>query len=118
MALMDSKGMSKNDPILIRAYKKESEMEVWKRGSNGRYALLKTYPDLPLVGPARAEGPRGRPSGAGGLLHDHARADEPELATTTCRSTPASRMPMTSSIGRTGSLLMVHGSCSSPAASP
>ena len=32
MALMASKGMSKNDPILIRAYKKESEMEVWKRG--------------------------------------------------------------------------------------
>ena len=42
MALMDTKGMSKNDPILIRAFKKESEMEVWKRGSNGKYALLKT----------------------------------------------------------------------------
>ena len=28
----DGKGMSQNDPILMRAYKKESEIEVWKRG--------------------------------------------------------------------------------------
>ena len=42
MALMSTKGMSKDDPILVRAYKKESELEVWKRGSNGKYALLKT----------------------------------------------------------------------------
>ena len=44
LALMASKGMSQNDLILMRAYKKESEIEVWKRGSDGRYALLKTYP--------------------------------------------------------------------------
>ena len=44
MALMSAKGMSKNDPILVRAYKKESEMEVWKRGADGKYALLKTFP--------------------------------------------------------------------------
>src|SRR3712207_9240971 len=43
MALMASKGMSKTDPILIRAFKKESEMELWKRGSDGKYALFKTY---------------------------------------------------------------------------
>ena len=73
MALMDSKGMSKNDPILIRAYKKESEIEVWKRGSQRQVRPAQDLSDLPLVGPARAEDPRGRPSGAGGLLHDHAR---------------------------------------------
>ena len=44
MSLMAAKGMSKSDPILIRSYKKEAEMEVWKRSANGRYALLKTYP--------------------------------------------------------------------------
>ena len=44
MALMSSKGMAPSDPILIRAYKKESEMEVWKRGRDGRYARLKTLP--------------------------------------------------------------------------
>jgi murein L,D-transpeptidase YafK len=44
MALMASKGMTKNDPIVIRSFKKEAEMEVWKRGQDGRYALLKTYP--------------------------------------------------------------------------
>jgi len=42
MALMSSKSMSPSDPILIRAFKKESEMEVWKRGRDGRYALLNT----------------------------------------------------------------------------
>jgi murein L,D-transpeptidase YafK len=35
MALMASKGMSQNDPILVRAFKKESEIEVWKRGADG-----------------------------------------------------------------------------------
>src|SRR3712207_6432692 len=43
-ALMNSKGMSPGDPILMRAYKKESELEVWKRGRDGKYALLKSYP--------------------------------------------------------------------------
>ena len=44
LALMGEKGMSRNDPILVRAYKKESEIEVWKRGQDGKYAHLKTYP--------------------------------------------------------------------------
>lgn len=40
---MAERGMGPSDSILIRAYK-EAEIEVWKRGSDGRYALLKTYP--------------------------------------------------------------------------
>ena len=44
LALMQTKGMQQSDPILIRIFKKEAEMEVWKRGGDGRYALLKTYP--------------------------------------------------------------------------
>jgi len=34
LALMGEKGMSRNDPILVRAHKKESELEVWKRGQD------------------------------------------------------------------------------------
>ena len=34
---------------------------------------------LRMVGRARAEESRGRPAGAGGLLHDHPGADEPEV---------------------------------------
>ena len=35
LASMSAKGMTKSDPILVRTYKKESEMEVWKRGADG-----------------------------------------------------------------------------------
>ena len=58
--------MSKNDPILIRSYKKEAEMEVWKRSANGRYALLKTYPICRWsgqLGPKVREGDRQAPEG-------------------------------------------------------
>jgi hypothetical protein len=40
LALMAEKGMSPSDPILMRAYKKESELEVWKRRADGKYASL------------------------------------------------------------------------------
>src|SRR4051812_467367 len=44
LALMSEKGTSKDAPILIRTYKKEAEFEIWKKRSDGRYALLKAYP--------------------------------------------------------------------------
>ena len=58
--------MSKSDPIVIRSYKKESEMEVWKRGSDGKYALLKTFPICRWsgqLGPKTREGDRQAPEG-------------------------------------------------------
>ncbi len=112
MALMSTKGMSKDDPILIRAYKKESELEVWKRGSNGKYALLKTYPICRWsgqLGPKTREGDRQVPEGFYTV-------------------TPAQMNPNSSyylsfdtgypnaydrSFGRNGGDIMVHGSCSS-----
>ena len=44
LAEMRGKGMTPADPILIRIFKKESELEVWKRDRSGQYALLKTWP--------------------------------------------------------------------------
>ena len=44
LALMSERGMEPAAPILMRSFKKESEIEIWKLGSNGKYALLKTYP--------------------------------------------------------------------------
>ena len=38
------KNMPKDSPILIRIFKEESELEVWKQDTSGRYALLKVYP--------------------------------------------------------------------------
>src|SRR5829696_7893214 len=66
LALMSSKGMSPSDPILIRAYKKESEMEVWKHGRDGRYALLRTLPICRWsgqLGPKVRQGDRQAPEG-------------------------------------------------------
>ena len=112
LALMSTKGVSPADPILMRAYKKESEIELWKRGEDGKYALLKTYPMCRWsgqLGPKIREGDRQAPEGFYAV-------------------TPASMNPNSSlylsfnlgypneydrSLGRTGAHLMVHGSCSS-----
>src|SRR5262245_28524464 len=44
VATMNAKSMSPADPILVRVFKQESELEIWKRDRSGRFALLKTYP--------------------------------------------------------------------------
>jgi murein L,D-transpeptidase YafK len=112
MALMSTKGMSKEDPILVRAYKKESELEVWKRGSNGKYALLKTYPICRWsgqLGPKTREGDRQVPEGF--------------YTVTPAQMNPNSAYYLSfdtgypnafdRSFGRNGGDIMVHGSCSS-----
>ncbi|MEE1612447.1 murein L,D-transpeptidase family protein [Microvirga sp. CF3016] len=112
MALMASKGMSQNDPILMRAYKKESEIEVWKRGPDGRYALLKTYPMCRWsgqLGPKTREGDRQAPEGF--------------YTVAPAQMNPNSSFHLSFDLGypnaydrahgRTGAHLMVHGSCSS-----
>ena len=66
LALMAEKGMSPSDPILVRAYKTESELEVWKRRADGRYAHLKTYPICRWsgqLGPKIRQGDRQGPEG-------------------------------------------------------
>jgi len=112
MALMETKGMSRNDPILMRAYKKESEIEVWKRGRDGKYALLKTYPMCRWsgqLGPKTREGDRQAPEGF--------------YTVTPAQMNPNSSFHLSFDLGypnmydrahgRTGAHLMVHGSCSS-----
>ena len=42
--LMRGKNTSPADPMLIRIYKKEAELEIWKRSTGGRYIRLKTFP--------------------------------------------------------------------------
>ena len=71
--------MSKDQPILIRSYKKESELEVWKRKADGQYALLKTFPMCRWsgqLGPKVREGDRMAPEGFYAITPG---ADEPEL---------------------------------------
>ena len=112
MALMSAKGMQASDPILLRSYKKESELEVWKMAGDGKYVLLKTFPICRWsgqLGPKVREGDRQAPEGFYTI-------------------TPAQMNPNSSyylsfdtgfpnaydrAHGRSGMHLMVHGSCSS-----
>lgn len=112
VALMTSKSMVAGAPILMRAFKKESELEVWMRGNDGRYAHLKTYPICRWsgqLGPKTREGDRQAPEGF--------------YAVTPAAMNPNSSLYLSFDLGypneldrahgRTGSHLMVHGSCSS-----
>ncbi|GJE10215.1 MULTISPECIES: L,D-transpeptidase family protein [Methylobacterium] len=112
VALMQSKGMQPSDPILIRTYKKEAEMEVWKRGGDGRYALLKTYPICRWsgqLGPKTREGDRQAPEGfytiTPGLMNPNSSY---YLSFDTGFPNAVDRAN-----GRSGRYLMVHGTCSS-----
>lgn len=112
LSLMSQKGMSKNDPILVRAYKKESELEVWKRGGDGRYALLKTYPICRWsgqLGPKMREGDRQAPEGFYTITPAQMNPNSAYyLSFDTGYPNAYDR-----SLGRTGAHLMVHGTCSS-----
>src|SRR6267378_2936659 len=44
IADMTAKDMDLQSPMLVRLFKQEAELEVWKQDRSGRFALLKTYP--------------------------------------------------------------------------
>lgn len=112
MSLMSEKGMTKSDPILVRSYKKESEMEIWKKRSDGQYALLKTYPICRWsgqLGPKNKEGDRQAPEGFYTVTPSMMNPNSSYyLSFDTGYPNALDR-----SLGRSGSNLMVHGSCSS-----
>jgi len=66
VAELEAKQMNKDSPILVRIFKEESEMEVWKKNRGGEFALLKTYPICRWsgdLGPKKKEGDRQAPEG-------------------------------------------------------
>ena len=112
MATLEKKGMSKEAPILIRAFKEESELEVWKQDSTGHFALLKIYPICRWsgeLGPKMKQGDRQAPEGF--------------YTITPAQMNPNSAYYLSFNLGYpnaydrahgyTGSNLMVHGNCSS-----
>src|SRR4051794_26999239 len=108
LALMAEKGMSSSDPILVRAYKTESELEVWKRRADGNYAHLKTYPICRWsgqLGPKIREGDRQAPEGFYMVTPGQMNPDSANyLAFDTGFPNEYDRAH-----GRTGAYLMVHG---------
>src|SRR5579862_4152787 len=66
LALIKQKKMPKNSAILMRIFKEEAELEVWKQDTTGRYELLKTFPICRWsgdIGPKEHEGDRQTPEG-------------------------------------------------------
>jgi murein L,D-transpeptidase YafK len=111
-ALLDKKGMPVDSPILVRVFKEEAELEVWKQDKSGQYALLKTYPICRWsgeLGPKIKEGDRQAPEGF--------------YSITPGQMNPNSSYYLAFNLGfpnafdkahdRTGQFLMVHGDCSS-----
>ncbi len=109
---MKAKGMAQNAPIMLRIFKVENEMEVWKQTHTGRYALLNTYEICKWsgkLGPKFKEGDRQAPEG---FYHVNKRLMNPN-----------SSYHLSFNMGfpntfdrahdRTGTYLMIHGACSS-----
>jgi murein L,D-transpeptidase YafK len=111
-AAMTDKNMDAQSPVLIRLFKQEAELEVWKQDRNGQFALLKTYPICRWsgdLGPKVREGDRQAPEGFYAISPTQM---NPQSAYYLSFNTGFPNA-FDKSLGRTGSELMVHGDCSS-----
>ncbi|HEV7439487.1 MAG TPA: murein L,D-transpeptidase family protein [Methylobacterium sp.] len=112
LAAMASKGVTAQSPVLFRAYKRESEIEVWKKNPAGRFVLVKSFPICRWsgqLGPKRKNGDRQTPEGF--------------YTVPKRQMNPNSRYYLSFDVGYpnaydrahggTGSAVMVHGVCSS-----
>jgi murein L,D-transpeptidase YafK len=110
LSLLRQKKMPKFSPIVMRVFKEEAELEVWKQDTTGRFEILKTYPICRWsgdLGPKMQEGDRQAPEGF--------------YAITPALMNPNSNYYLSINTGypnsfdkankRDGSLLMIHGDC-------
>ena len=109
---MESLDMDRAAPVLIRIYKEESTLEVWKQDRNGKFALLNSYPICKFsgnLGPKLMQGDYQAPEGFYDITSGQMNPNSSEyLAFNTGFPNAFDR-----SLGRTGSFLMVHGGCRS-----
>jgi len=111
-ALLAEKGMNEEQPILVRIFKAESELEVWKAKDDGRFYHFKTYPICSYsggLGPKLSQGDRQAPEGFYLVSVD--------------QLNPQSKYHLAFNVGfpnaydkaygRTGADIMVHGDCTS-----
>lgn len=109
-ARLDRNKMPKHSPIVVRLFKEEAELEVWKQDTTGRFQILKTYPICRWsgdLGPKWYEGDRQAPEGFYTIT--------PE------QMNPNSNFHLSINFGfpnsfdrankRNGSFLMIHGDC-------
>jgi murein L,D-transpeptidase YafK len=109
---MESLNMDRAAPILIRIYKEESTLEVWKQDRTGRFALLKAYPICKFSGkpgPKITEGDHQAPEGFYDITPDKMNPFSSQYLSFNIGFPNA----FDRSLGRTGNFLMVHGGCKS-----
>ena len=110
--LLGKKGMTEQQPIFIRIFKAESELEVWKQRQDGYFYLFKSYPICHWsgeLGPKRRQGDKQAPEGF--------------YTVNKYQLNPNSKFHLSFDLGypnafdrahdRTGDFLMVHGKCKS-----
>ncbi len=111
-AAMSAKGMKPESPVLVRIFKQESELEVWKVDKTGNYALFKTYPMCRWsgkLGPKTKSGDRQAPEG---FYHVSSSMLNPNSQYYVSFNLGYPNR-LESALGYTGEALMVHGACSS-----
>ena len=111
-AAMAKRGMRTESPVLVRIFKAESELEIWKVDKSGRYALFKTYPMCRWsgkLGPKTKAGDRQAPEG---FYHVSAGMLNPQSQFYVSFNLGYPNR-LESALGYTGEALMVHGACSS-----
>lgn len=112
VAEMSRKSMSPSSPILVRIFKQESELEIWKQDRTGKYALLKTYPMCRWsgkLGPKTREGDRQAPEG---FYHVNAGMLNPTSQYYLSFNLGYPNR-LEAALGYSGDALMVHGACTS-----
>src|SRR5215467_4251160 len=112
LALLRQQKMPKHSPIVVRIFKEEAELEVLKQDSSGHFQLLKTFPICRWsgdLGPKLHQGDRQAPEGFYTVT--------PELMNPNSNYYLAINTGFPNSFdkanNRNGSLLMIHGDCSS-----
>jgi murein L,D-transpeptidase YafK len=109
---MESLNMERGAPILVRIYKQESTLEIWKQDRTGQFVLLSTYPICKYsgkLGPKIVKGDRQAPEGFYDITPDQLNPNSSEYLAFNIGFPNA----FDRSLGRTGSFLMVHGGCRS-----
>jgi murein L,D-transpeptidase YafK len=112
LSLLRQRKMPKHSPIILRVFKEEAELEVWKQDTIGHFQILKTYPICRWsgdLGPKLHAGDRQTPEGF--------------YAITPNLMNPNSNFYLAINTGfpnafdkandRDGTFLMIHGDCSS-----
>jgi murein L,D-transpeptidase YafK len=106
---LEAMGLEFGDPVFIRIFKEESELEIWVQGAE-RFELFRTWPICDWSG---ALGPK--------LVEGDGQSPEGFYYVQSSRMNPSSTFHLSFNLGypnsfdrsyeRTGSYLMVHGNC-------